>query len=157
MTIGGGQSPNSPIAPALLEVLSDARARGFIGPGPLMPHVAHALRFSRALGQVRGTELHPGDRVVDLGAGGGLPGLVLAMSCAGLRMTLVEGSTRRGAFLQGAVRHCELEERVDVAVERAEVLGSDPQFRGHHTVVVSRSFGSPGETAECASPLLSVE
>jgi 16S rRNA (guanine527-N7)-methyltransferase len=147
----------SPVAPAVLDVLADAQLQGFIGPGALSPHVVHALGFSKALVQARGSELSARDRVADLGAGGGLPGLVMASSCPGLRMSLVEGSTRRGAFLKEAVRHCRLDDRVEVVVERAEVAGRDEGLRGRFTIVVSRSFGSPGETAECGSPFLSVE
>ena len=44
---------------------------GFLGPGPIEDQVRHSLRF------VRLVEPSPG-RAVDLGSGGGLPGLVLA-------------------------------------------------------------------------------
>jgi 16S rRNA (guanine527-N7)-methyltransferase len=156
MTSGRARWPDSPAAAAVMDVLSDAQRQGFIGPGSLTPHVIHALGFSDVLAEARGEAFGSGDRVADLGPGGGLPGLVLAASCPGLQMTLVEGSTRRGLFLQGAVRHCGLEDRVAVVTERAEVAGRDTKLRGQHSVVVSRSFGSPGETAECASPFLLV-
>jgi 16S rRNA (guanine527-N7)-methyltransferase len=151
----GAVSPSdSPIAPVVLDVLSEAQNQGFIGPGPLEPHVVHALGFADALTRVRGGPPATGDQVMDLGAGGGLPGLVLAFAWPGVRLSLVESSARRGAFLEEAVRRCRLEEHVDVVVRRAELAGRDPEFRGRCSLVVSRAFGSPAETAECASPFL---
>jgi 16S rRNA (guanine527-N7)-methyltransferase len=145
-----------PAPEVVREVLAEAQGRGFIGPGPLDPHVAHALRFSEVIALVRGRTLDHGDHLVDLGAGGGLPGLVLASVWPELRVSLVEGSTRRAAFLEEAVDRCGFGARVDVVGTRAEVAGRDPEFRGRCTVVTARSFGTPSETAECAAPFLRV-
>jgi 16S rRNA (guanine527-N7)-methyltransferase len=138
------------------EVLAEAQGQGFIGPGPLGRHVAQALRFSEVIAHVRGRALDREDHLVDLGAGGGLPGLVLASVRTELRVSLVEGSTRRAAFLEEAVDRCGLGARVDVVGTRAEVAGRDPELRGRCTVVTARSFGTPSETAECAAPFLRV-
>jgi len=154
MAPGADSAADSPVAPVVLDVLSDAQDQGFIGPGPLEPHVVHALGFADALTRVRGGPPAADDHVVDLGAGGGLPGLVLAYTWPGVRLSLVEGSARRGAFLEEAVRRCRLEAHVDVVVKRAELAGRDPELRGRCSLVVSRAFGNPGETAECASPFL---
>jgi len=151
---GAGPDSGSPVPSAVWSVLSDAQTRGFIGPGPLVPHVTHALGFADALTRVRGGEPSPEDHVIDLGAGGGLPGLVLAATWPGVRFSLVEGSTRRSAFLEEAVVRCHMEGRVEVLAERAELAGHRADLRGRCAVVVSRSFGSPGETAECAGPFL---
>jgi len=42
--------------------------------------------------------------LVDLGSGAGLPGLVLAIACPALAVTLVEQDTRKAAFLRDAAR-----------------------------------------------------
>src|SRR5690242_1321692 len=55
---------------ATREVLEEARRRRFVGPGPVEAHVVHAWPLV--------AELPPEARVVDLGSGGGVPGLVLA-------------------------------------------------------------------------------
>jgi len=137
-------------------VLAEAQGQGFIGPGPLDPHVAQALSFSEVIAGVLGRDLNSGDHLVDLGAGGGLPGLVLASVWPALRMSLVEGSTRRAAFLEEAVDRCGFGPRVGVVGTRAEVAGRDPELRGRCSVVTARSFGTPSETAECAAPFLRV-
>ncbi|MGY6633621.1 MAG: 16S rRNA (guanine(527)-N(7))-methyltransferase RsmG [Alkalilacustris sp.] len=66
----------------------------------------------------------------DLGSGGGLPGLVIAIIAAEtapqLRVTLVESDQRKAAFLKVAAHHCGV--RVTVVADRAEriePLGAD--------------------------------
>jgi 16S rRNA (guanine527-N7)-methyltransferase len=141
---------------AVLEVLADAQLQGLIGPGPVAPHVANALGFVETVARVRAAELSTSDFVADLGAGGGLPSLVMASVVPGARFSLIEGSTRRARFLRSAVERCGLESRVQVIAERAEVVGRNEALRGRHSVVVARSFGPPAATAECGAPLLAV-
>jgi 16S rRNA (guanine527-N7)-methyltransferase len=94
--------------------------------------------------------------LLDLGSGGGVPGLVLAARLPHVRITLVESSERRAAFLERAARGLRFDDRCTVVAQRAEVAGRDAALRGHFDVVVARSFGSPAVTAECAAPLLRV-
>jgi 16S rRNA (guanine527-N7)-methyltransferase len=92
-------------------------------------------------------------RVIDLGSGGGVPGLPLAEARPDLQVVLVDASVRRAAFLESAVEAIGLGDRVLVQAGRAEVLGRGP-LRGSAAAVVARSFGAPAVTAECAAPLL---
>jgi len=48
--------------------------------------------------------LDPGQRVVDVGSGAGLPGLVLALDRPDLRITALEPHRRKWAFLRAARR-----------------------------------------------------
>jgi 16S rRNA (guanine527-N7)-methyltransferase len=136
--------------------LVEARRRGFLGPGPIEPLVLHSLGFAGVVEKL--VEAVP-SAVLDLGAGGGIPGLVLAARWPEARMGLVEGSVRRAAFLAEAVEELGWagEERVRVVTSRAEDLGRDPAWRERASVVVARLFGAPAVTAECAAPLLQVE
>jgi 16S rRNA (guanine527-N7)-methyltransferase len=142
------------VSKAVLEVLEDAQRQGFVGPGPLGPHVVHSLGFADAASRKRGHPFGPGDRVADLGSGAGLPGLILADAFPEVAFTLVEGSTRRAAFLGRAVESLHWDRRVEVIGARAEVVGRQAGMRGAYTVVVARLFGPPAATAECAAPLL---
>jgi 16S rRNA (guanine527-N7)-methyltransferase len=92
---------------------------------------------------------------VDLGSGGGLPGLPLALLWPGTSWILVEAGTKRAAFLREAVGRLDLTDRVEVAARRAEEAGRSA-LRGAAECVVARSFGPPAVTAECAAPLLKV-
>jgi 16S rRNA (guanine527-N7)-methyltransferase len=92
--------------------------------------------------------------LVDLGTGGGLPGLVLACRWPQARVLLVERQERRALFLQRAVEGLGLACRVEVAWTRAEEAGREERFRGWGDLVVARAFGRPAVTAECGAPFL---
>jgi 16S rRNA (guanine527-N7)-methyltransferase len=141
-------------SPAAVErILSEARQAGFLGPGPLEPQIRHAEGFARqarrqaALGP-------PPPRIVDLGSGGGLPGLVIAVAWPEAQVVLLDANSRRTDFLTLAVTELGLDDRVSVVRGRAEVIGRDPAHRACYDGVVARSFGRPATLAECAAPLL---
>lgn len=63
----------------------------------------------------------PGDRLVDIGSGGGLPGIPLAI--AGLEVTLLEPRERRSAFLRHVLRAVP-GLKASVLVDRVEKLSA---------------------------------
>jgi len=128
---------------------------GFLGPGPLGVQRRHAEGFSAVLARRNSAEELSGP-VLDLGSGGGLPGLVVAVARPDLRLVLLDANARRTDFLAGAVTRLGLGERVSVVAERAEVAGRQPSRRGQFAAVVARSFGPPATLAECAAPFLAV-
>jgi 16S rRNA (guanine527-N7)-methyltransferase len=147
----GARSPAA--SPTLLEVLTEARTLGFLGPGPIERQLRHAEGFVRVTRRLT----TPGSRtpgIVDLGAGGGLPGLVLAEAWPEAHLVLLEANGRRAAFLAAGVRRLDLEARVEVLEARAEIAGRLEERRGSYDGVVARSFGPPAVVAECAAPLL---
>jgi len=146
----GGCSPTP-----LREVLAEARTAGFLGPGALEPQIRHAQGFAAAARRLA-AEGPRTPRVVDLGSGGGLPGLVVAETWPEVGMVLLDASRRRAAFLRRAVDRLGLSSRVTVLGERAEVCGRQEGFRGAFDGVLARSFGRPAVVAECAAPLLKV-
>jgi len=143
-----------PSPAALGDVLLDARRAGFLGPGPIEPHLEHAAGF---VDLARRQPVPSGTRaphILDLGSGGGLPGLVIAIRWPAATLVLLDANERRTEFLQRAVRRCGLGERVAVVHQRAEVSGRDPEYRGTFDGVVVRSFGAPAVVAECGAPFL---
>ncbi len=151
---GGSSSTGGPDGPpvavpgsdsrGLLATLDRARTLGFLGPGPVEDHITHASGFLTALASVTG-------RVVDLGSGGGVPGLILAIERPDLELVLVDATAKRCRFLEEAVARLQL--TASVIEGRAEVIGHGA-LRGTADAVVARSFGPPSVTAECAAPLL---
>ena len=87
--------------------------------------------------------------MLDLGSGGGLPGLVLATYRPKLELTLLEARQRACRFLREALATLELT-GVTVVEARAEEAARRPDLRESFDVVVARSFGPPAVTAECA-------
>ena len=98
------------------------------------------------------SDLGDEDVAVDLGTGGGVPGLVLA-TLTPWRWILVDRGDRRATFLRWAVRQLGLEDRVDVQLADAVDIASG-ELRGAVSLVTARGFAPPGITAECAAPLL---
>ena len=135
---------------SLEEVLEEARREGFLGPGPVVGHIEHSAGFVQAVGAP-----HP-RQVVDLGSGGGIPGLVLAGAWPEAMVRLLDSNERRSLFLASAIAILGFDGRVVVGHARAEEAGRDPAWRGQADLVVARSFGPPAVTAECAAPLLAV-
>ncbi len=150
---GPGTQLPLPDEDALLVVLERARARGYLGPGPVHPHLVHARGFAAVAAAVLG---RPPGRVVDLGSGGGVPGLVLAATWPTARVTLVEAGHRRAEDLATAAAACFGTGRVTVIEARAETLAHDPDQRDQAALVTARSFGTPALTAEIAAGFLAV-
>jgi 16S rRNA (guanine527-N7)-methyltransferase len=130
----------------LLEVLGRSRSLGFLGPGSVRVHVDHADGFAAGIEQPM--------RFLDLGSGGGVPGLVLAQRWPESRAVLLDARERRCAFLRGAAQDLNLGERVAVLWARAEEAGHRDDLRGGFDLVVARGFGPPAVTAECGAPFL---
>ena len=94
------------------------------------------------------------ERVLDLGSGGGVPGLVLAEAYPGMGFVLLDAGVRRCRFLRVTVEALGLGDRVDVVEGRAETAARRPDLREGVDAVVARSFGPPAVTAECAVAFL---
>jgi 16S rRNA (guanine527-N7)-methyltransferase len=93
---------------------------------------------------------------MDLGTGGGIPGLVLAAVWPEVELTLFDANQRRTDFLFEEVEAWGVAGRVKVLRGRAEEIGRVPELREAFDLITARSFGSPGVTAECAAPLLKI-
>lgn len=132
---------------ALTEVLADSRRYGHLGPGPLDPQIDRSLALCSAV------DPPPSGTVVDLGSGGGLPGLVMAAAWPDTTWLLLDGRDLRATFLHDAVARLGWGGRVRVLGERAERAGRGP-LRHRCPLVVARGFGPPATTAECAAPFL---
>jgi 16S rRNA (guanine527-N7)-methyltransferase len=139
------------VAPTVLSALETARGQGFLGDGSLDVQVAHSLGFAAALEAVAGS---PPQGFVDLGSGGGLPGLVLAGHWPDSTAILIDANERRTRALSETVEKLGWSARVRVLRARAEDAGRDLELRTAQPAVVARSFGPPAVVAECAAPLL---
>ncbi|MDQ1465696.1 MAG: rRNA (guanine527-N7)-methyltransferase [Actinomycetota bacterium] len=144
--------PDSQDLPHLAAILEHARRAGFVGPRPVVEQIDHASALAAVL-EAHGSGPAP---FLDLGSGGGLPGLILAARWPEHPATLLDASARRTAFLRRTVVALGWEQRVEVAEGRAEVLGKDPALRGRFPLVVARSFARPAVTAEIGGAFVQV-
>jgi 16S rRNA (guanine527-N7)-methyltransferase len=91
--------------------------------------------------------------LLDLGSGGGFPGLPLAAVLRPARACLVDATAKKARFLETVVRAVGLAGRVEAIAARAEALAAGPD-RERWPVVTARAVGSLAELAELAFPLL---
>jgi len=107
-------------------LLAAVRYAGWlVGPGIsrgiLGPREADRLWDRHVLNCALVADLVPRDaHVVDVGSGGGLPGIVLALMRPDLRVTLIDSRLRRTAFLTEVVTDLAVTDRVEVVRARAE-------------------------------------
>jgi 16S rRNA (guanine527-N7)-methyltransferase len=93
--------------------------------------------------------------LVDVGSGGGLPGLPLKIARPDLRVTLVEADQDKAAFLVRACATLGLHD-VEVVARRAEEVGRDPLYREAFDVAVARALAPMPVLAELCLPLVRV-
>ncbi len=98
----------------------------------------------------------PGGRLVDIGAGAGFPGMVLAVAMPDLNVVLVESIAKKTKFLTQAAEDLGLSQRVQIINARAESLGHQKEYRAGFDFATARAVGSMGLICELALPLLKV-
>jgi hypothetical protein len=99
----------------------------------------------------------PAGLVVDLGAGGGVPGLVIGWQRTDIVLRMVERRATRADLLRRLVLRLNIGDRCSVATADAADIGHLETWRGLADAVTARSFGPPAAVAEAASPLLRVD
>lgn len=90
-----------------------------------------------------------GPRVLDVGSGGGLPGIPVAIARPDLDVTLLDANHKKSAFLNQAAAELRLA-NVHVAAQRVESWDTAQRF----DTIVSRAFADLGEFATVAGRLL---
>ena len=91
-------------------------------------------------------------RVLDVGSGGGIPGIVLALNLLGCEFVLVESDGKKSSFLTHVAGMLKLK-NVRVVRERAEKLAASGEYAGSADVVVSRAVKREGVLAVSAGLL----
>ncbi len=168
---------------ALDAAWAPARESGVLGPQTAEALYRHALGFVPGLAALQGLEtawrrsesLRPRRprrsarsarrletawrrseslRLVDLGTGAGIPGVLLALELPSSHWTLVDARRRRCELASRAAAAAGLQDRVEVRHARIAVLARSPQTREAFDGAVARLFGPVAELAECGLPLV---
>jgi len=92
-------------------------------------------------------------RVIDIGSGGGLPAIPLAVAMPQVEFTLLEANDRKCAFLEHVAATLNLT-NVVVAAGRAEELGHRPALREQFDRAISRAAARPEVLLELALPFV---
>jgi 16S rRNA (guanine527-N7)-methyltransferase len=131
-----------------LDALVDALA------DPAAPTSVHGRRRARdvhiadSLSALEVPGMREAERIADLGAGAGLPGLVLAIALPQAEVTLVESVGKKCAWMERTAEALGLE-NVRIACARVEELRDAP-----FDVVTARALGALAVVCEYAAPLL---
>ncbi|MGV9188395.1 16S rRNA (guanine(527)-N(7))-methyltransferase RsmG [Arcanobacterium canis] len=96
---------------------NEGQLRGLVGPREMNKLWSRHLLNSTAINQF----IEDSMSVADVGSGAGFPGLVLAITCPGVHVSLIEAMERRSEWLQYVVKDLELD-NVEVIRGRAEDL-----------------------------------
>jgi 16S rRNA (guanine527-N7)-methyltransferase len=91
--------------------------------------------------------------LLDVGTGGGLPGMVLAIACPEFNVFLLDATGKKVAFLDLAVRELGLANTTAIH-GRAEELGHQPRYRNGFDAVSARAVSSLPALLEIGLPLL---
>jgi 16S rRNA (guanine527-N7)-methyltransferase len=111
----------------------------------------HVLDSLTSTGVLRGRAI---DAFVDIGSGGGYPGMPVACALPARTALLVESVGKKARFLETAARAIGMDRVVRVAAERAEDVARDRLHRENWPAVLARAVGDLGELVELAFPLL---
>lgn len=94
------------------------------------------------------------ENLLDMGAGGGFPGIPIKIMMPSLRVVMVDASRKKVNFLKHVIRMLHLE-NIDALHSRVEDLHGDDAYKGTFDAVISRAFTELSNFAALASPFLS--
>ena len=94
-------------------------------------------------------------RLIDLGTGGGLPGIPVAVACPQFKVTLLEATAKKARFCADCVKSLAFA-NINVVNDRVETIGHEPLHRAQYDVALCRAVGRMATVLEYAMPLLRV-
>jgi 16S rRNA (guanine527-N7)-methyltransferase len=127
----------------LLEANRRVNLTGAKDVAALVPHLLDALTLAGDVSK----------SLVDVGSGGGLPGIPLALA-TGARVLLVEPTAKKAAFLAKTLIACGISG--EAVAERAEVAGRDVRFREQFAFATARAVATAPTVAELTVPFLRI-
>jgi 16S rRNA (guanine527-N7)-methyltransferase len=94
------------------------------------------------------------DAFLDVGTGGGYPGLPVALALPARRALLVDSVAKKVRFVATAIEALAVADHAEAWAGRAEALAADPAHRGRWPAVLVRAVADLADVAEVALPLL---
>lgn len=135
----------------LLRINEELNLTKWTSPREVLTH--HVLDSAAALPHLQ-ERLQPSSRWLDLGTGGGFPGVVLLAAQPAASWVFLDSVRKKAKAVEACLQTAGW--KAEVLVERAETLGRDPRFREQFDGVVTRAVAEPRVVLEYALPLLKV-
>lgn len=95
----------------------------------------------------------PEAALLDIGSGGGFPGIPLKVILPKLSVTLIDASRKKTSFLKHVIRTLKLD-NIEALHIRAEDLAIHPSYINRFDVIISRALSSLDAFVRLALPLL---
>ncbi len=133
----------------LLKYLQESQNFGFLSPKELDEQILHSIELYNML------PTHEG-KLLDMGAGGGLPSFVFMSQENDIKYTLLDAMKKRTDFLEGISSELG-KDSYKVINGRAEEIAKEARCSESFDIVVARGFGPPATTAECACNFLKID
>jgi 16S rRNA (guanine527-N7)-methyltransferase len=95
-------------------------------------HILHSLAI------VKYVDFAPKSKVIDVGTGGGLPGIPVKIACPEIDILLVDSINKKVKIAQMLAKHTGLR-KIEAKWTRVEDLGNEPEYRNKFHFVISRA------------------
>ncbi|HEX2972222.1 MAG TPA: 16S rRNA (guanine(527)-N(7))-methyltransferase RsmG [Tepidisphaeraceae bacterium] len=145
--------------------LSDAQLQLLSRYLDLLLEINKVMNLTRIENRAEAEVLHVGDsltvlpflpreahQLVDVGSGGGVPGIPLAIARPDVQVTLIESTKKKAAFLEKTAKELGLA-NVKALAERAEVIAHGPK-RDSFDIATARAVGAMNMLVEWCLPLV---
>lgn len=110
-------------------------------------HILHSLTILKYV------NIRPKARVLDVGTGGGLPGIPIKIARPDLKMFLVDSIKKKATMAAMFAQHTMLKD-ISVQAARCEDLAREPHYIGSFDVVISRAVARTAVLLEWVRPLV---
>ena len=111
--------------------------------------------FADSLSVLTVAQIKKGTRVLDVGTGGGFPGIPLLIAKPSMDLTLIDSTAKKLDFVSESIESLGL--KANIIHTRAEDLAQDENHRERYDYVVSRAVASLNFLCEYCLPFVKLE
>ena len=102
---------------------------------------------------IKHTEISGGARIIDVGTGPGIPGLILKIYRPDIKLALLESVRKKTDFIEWVIKDMNIS-YVEVLNERAENVGHDDEHREKYDIAVARAVSALNTLSEICLPFV---
>ncbi|HHY70082.1 MAG TPA: 16S rRNA (guanine(527)-N(7))-methyltransferase RsmG [Thermoanaerobacterales bacterium] len=104
---------------------------------------------------IKYTEINNGARIIDVGTGPGIPGLIIKIYRPDIKLSLVESIRKKTEFIKWIIQDMNIS-NVKVVNERAENIGHRIEHREKYDIAVARAVSALNTLLELCLPFVKI-